>query len=218
MKGGGGDSNSRETAAFASLNQRRTGGADRVDVYERARSTRRNRWSMCRHDVRHERRPRCADGSSLGACTRWRSDGSIMQLYILFSSSRRGAMRGVWRSVRREAMRGEPPAVYGLIAPTFERLAKQADADPNRPSIEFYRRRDVIDLLLPVTCSHLSCRFSTQARCRRTRETGRRRRSPGAQRSGSSSLRRITTSVPYRLTVPTSSSISHASGRRPTST
>ena len=37
-----------------------------------------------------------------------------------------------------------------LIAPTFERLAKQADPDPNRPSIEFYRRRDVIDLLLPV--------------------------------------------------------------------
>jgi len=47
-------------------------------------------------------------------------------------------------------LQGEPPAVYGLIAPTFERLAKQADPDPNRPSIEFYRRRDVIDLLLPV--------------------------------------------------------------------
>jgi hypothetical protein len=47
-------------------------------------------------------------------------------------------------------LQGEPPAVYGLIAPTFERLAKQADPDPNRLSIEFYRRRDVIDLLLPV--------------------------------------------------------------------
>jgi hypothetical protein len=47
-------------------------------------------------------------------------------------------------------LQGEPPAVYGLIAPTFERLAKQADPDPNRPSIEFYRRRDVIDLLQPV--------------------------------------------------------------------
>jgi hypothetical protein len=47
-------------------------------------------------------------------------------------------------------IQGEPPAVYGLIAPTFERLAKQAGTDPSRPSIEFYRRRDVIDLLQPV--------------------------------------------------------------------
>ena len=45
---------------------------------------------------------------------------------------------------------GEPPAVYDLIATTFQQLAKQADVDPSRPSIEFYRRRDAIDLLLPV--------------------------------------------------------------------
>ena len=47
-------------------------------------------------------------------------------------------------------LQGEPPAVYELIAPTFERLAHRADRDPSRPDIEFYRRRDVIDLLLPV--------------------------------------------------------------------
>ncbi len=51
----------------------------------------------------------------------------------------------------RVRLRGEPPAVYEEIAPTFQRLAKRADADPTRPSIEFYRRRDEIDLLLPVT-------------------------------------------------------------------
>ena len=51
----------------------------------------------------------------------------------------------------RVTLRGEPPAVYGLIAPTFQRLAKRADADPSRPGIEFYRRRDTIDLLLPVS-------------------------------------------------------------------
>ena len=47
-------------------------------------------------------------------------------------------------------LRGEPPAVYGLIAPAFQRLAQRPDCDRDRPSVEFYRRRDVIDLLQPV--------------------------------------------------------------------
>jgi hypothetical protein len=50
----------------------------------------------------------------------------------------------------RERLEGAPPAVYGLILPTFERLAKRPDRDPSRLGIEFYRRRDLIDLLLPV--------------------------------------------------------------------
>jgi hypothetical protein len=50
----------------------------------------------------------------------------------------------------RERLYGEPPAVYALIAPAFERLAQRADSDCGRPSIEFYRRRDAIDLLQPV--------------------------------------------------------------------
>ncbi len=50
----------------------------------------------------------------------------------------------------RERLYGEPPAVYALIAPAFERLAQRADSDRGRPSIEFYRRRDAIDLLQPV--------------------------------------------------------------------
>jgi DNA gyrase inhibitor GyrI len=45
---------------------------------------------------------------------------------------------------------GEPPDVYRLIGPTFERLAERADRDRDRPGIEFYRSGDVIDLLLPV--------------------------------------------------------------------
>jgi hypothetical protein len=40
--------------------------------------------------------------------------------------------------------------VYDRIGPTFEALARTARADPTRPSIEFYRRRNQIDLLLPV--------------------------------------------------------------------
>jgi hypothetical protein len=47
-------------------------------------------------------------------------------------------------------LQGDPPAVYELIAPTFKRLAARPDRDPSRPEIEFYRRHDVIDLLLPV--------------------------------------------------------------------
>ena len=50
----------------------------------------------------------------------------------------------------RVRLTGEPPDVYRLIGPTFEQLAQRADRDRSRPGIEFYRRRDVIDLLLPV--------------------------------------------------------------------
>jgi hypothetical protein len=50
----------------------------------------------------------------------------------------------------RARLRGEPPAVYERIAPTFEALVRTAVADETRPSIEFYRQRDEIDLLLPV--------------------------------------------------------------------
>jgi hypothetical protein len=47
-------------------------------------------------------------------------------------------------------LRGEPPALYDRIVPTFEELLREADSDEARPSIEFYRRHDEIDLLLPV--------------------------------------------------------------------
>jgi len=50
----------------------------------------------------------------------------------------------------RERLTEEPPKIYELIGPTFERLSSRRDRDLSRPGIEFYRRRDVIDLLLPV--------------------------------------------------------------------
>lgn len=53
-------------------------------------------------------------------------------------------------SYLRARLEGEPPALYEQIAPTFGEIANIADHDPSRPSIEFYRRRDVIDLLLPT--------------------------------------------------------------------
>jgi DNA gyrase inhibitor GyrI len=51
----------------------------------------------------------------------------------------------------RMRLEGEPPAVYRLIAPTFEKLSGRPDRDPERPGVELYRRRDAIELLLPVT-------------------------------------------------------------------
>jgi hypothetical protein len=51
----------------------------------------------------------------------------------------------------RQRLEGEPPAIYGLIQPTMERLATRTDRDASRPEIEFYRRRDLIELLVPIT-------------------------------------------------------------------
>ena len=47
-------------------------------------------------------------------------------------------------------LQGDPPAVYAKIQSTFEGLVKEGSVDRSRPSIEFYKSRDVIDLLLPV--------------------------------------------------------------------
>jgi hypothetical protein len=51
----------------------------------------------------------------------------------------------------RARLRGEPPAVYDRIPVAMRALAAGATPDPERPEIEFYRRRDEIDLLVPVT-------------------------------------------------------------------
>jgi hypothetical protein len=50
----------------------------------------------------------------------------------------------------RARLRGEPPAVYERIGPTFGEMTQEATPDESRPSLEHYRRRDEIDLLLPV--------------------------------------------------------------------
>jgi hypothetical protein len=39
---------------------------------------------------------------------------------------------------------------YAKIGPTAERLAQRADADHTRPTLEYYRRHDLIDVLVPV--------------------------------------------------------------------
>jgi hypothetical protein len=47
-------------------------------------------------------------------------------------------------------LHGEPPEVYDQIGPTAQRLAQRSDADRTRPTLEYYRRHDVIDVLVPV--------------------------------------------------------------------
>ncbi|MEU8329710.1 GyrI-like domain-containing protein [Micromonospora sp. NPDC048839] len=47
-------------------------------------------------------------------------------------------------------VRGEPPEIYSHIPTRYAELKQVADHDSTRPSIEFYRRRDEIDLLIPV--------------------------------------------------------------------
>jgi len=50
----------------------------------------------------------------------------------------------------RARLRGYPPGVYERIGPTFDELTKEAKPDQSRPSLEYYRRHDEIDLLLPI--------------------------------------------------------------------
>ena len=63
-----------------------------------------------------------------------------------------GAERGTLPGGRYACVRlhGEPPGIYEEIGPTAERLAQRPDADPTRPTLEYYRRRDLIDVLVPI--------------------------------------------------------------------
>ena len=63
-----------------------------------------------------------------------------------------GAERGSLPGGRCACVRldGEPPGVYEQIGPTAQRLAQWPDADGTRPTLEYYRRHDIIDVLVPV--------------------------------------------------------------------
>jgi hypothetical protein len=50
----------------------------------------------------------------------------------------------------RVRLKGEPPAVYERIGPTFDEMSTARASDESRPAIEYYRRYDEIDLLLPI--------------------------------------------------------------------
>jgi DNA gyrase inhibitor GyrI len=66
--------------------------------------------------------------------------------------SRLGAERGTLPGGRyaRVRLQGDPPWRLDEIGPTAERLAQRPNYDQTRPTLECYRRRDVIDVLVPV--------------------------------------------------------------------
>ena len=85
-----------------------------------------------------------ADGSAeYRVCVQLRGDDDPLRLGLEVGTVPGGRYA-------RTRLEGEPPGVYALIAPTFERLGERPDRDPGRPDVEFYRRHDVIELLLPV--------------------------------------------------------------------
>ena len=63
-----------------------------------------------------------------------------------------GLLRGVLAggTYRRGRLHGEPPDVYALIGPAMTEVADAGPVDPGRPWVEFYRRRDKIELWVPV--------------------------------------------------------------------
>jgi hypothetical protein len=63
-----------------------------------------------------------------------------------------GLERGVIPGGRyaRMRLRGEAPAVYERIAPTVDALEAAVEVDRTRPVVEFYRRHDEIDVLVPI--------------------------------------------------------------------
>jgi hypothetical protein len=50
----------------------------------------------------------------------------------------------------RARLRGDAPAIYDRLAPTYAELQQAGALDLSRPGIEYYRRADEIDVLMPV--------------------------------------------------------------------
>ncbi len=56
---------------------------------------------------------------------------------------------------------GDAPGVYGQIAAAFDELFENAEHDPTRPLIEFYRHEGEVDCLVPVNAAVLSPEHSS---------------------------------------------------------
>jgi hypothetical protein len=77
------------------------------------------------------------------ACTPLRPDDDPEALRVVVGELPGGLFR-------RGRLKGEPPAVYGVIALGVEELVAAGPVDPARPVVEFYKRRDEIELWVPV--------------------------------------------------------------------
>ena len=84
------------------------------------------------------------DAGTYTTCTPVRDDDDAAAMGLTVGTLRGGRyLRG--------RLVGEPPDVYALIAPGMDELIALATRDTSRPLVEFYRRRDEIDLWVPVT-------------------------------------------------------------------
>jgi hypothetical protein len=52
---------------------------------------------------------------------------------------------------RRGRLLGDPPALYTRVGPGFVELEVLGAIDRSRPLVEFYKRRDQVELWLPVS-------------------------------------------------------------------
>jgi len=59
-----------------------------------------------------------------------------------------GTLPGGW--YLRARLIGDPPAIYDKIAEGMAELEAGAPRDASRPLVEYYRRRDQVDLCVPV--------------------------------------------------------------------
>jgi hypothetical protein len=84
------------------------------------------------------------DAGTYTTCTPLRDDDDAAALGLEVGTLRGGRyLRG--------RLVGEPPGVYALVAPGMDELMTLGPRDPSRPLVEFYRRRDEVDLWVPVT-------------------------------------------------------------------
>lgn len=82
-------------------------------------------------------------GHSYATCTPVKPDDDPAALGL-----ETGVLPGGWYLTARIA--GEPPALYDRIAPAMQAVAAAAARDDSRPLVEYYKRRDQVELWVPV--------------------------------------------------------------------
>lgn len=83
------------------------------------------------------------DQNTYTVCTPVRQDDRPDRLGLQL-----GTLAGGW--YLRGKIFGEPPLIYGHIADGMAELRAMAQVDEVRPLVEFYRRRDQIELWVPI--------------------------------------------------------------------
>jgi hypothetical protein len=86
------------------------------------------------------------DAGEYAACTPVRDDDNPEALGLEVGVLTGGAYL-------RARLVGDPPALYDRIGPAMRALAQLAPADRTRPEVEYYRRRDQVELWVPINAT-----------------------------------------------------------------